>query len=243
MIIWLNENQGFVLGLLTFVYVLATIVLVVVGLIQAMLTRNSLRSAALSEKRRYRPHVLFDLYSEGISLYASLRNTGATPAFNVMLSLTPEIFCLVRGQKRICPLIGQSITFLAPMREVRDACAFGGEFDKHFPEPIFTGVVSYNDSDGTKYEERFTIDLRAQRQLMHVSKKDIGRELEKIAAALSDLTSPRFKPLIRTITEQQYRKEEEEWIAEAQKMAAMQKEKAQQAGAAYVAQGAPSADP
>jgi len=168
MINWLNQNQGFVLGLLTFVYVLATIVLVIIALIQSNLTRRSLESAAQSEKRRYRPHVLFDLYSEDIALYASLRNTGATPAFNVKLSLSPAIYCDSRGEKRICPLIGQSILFLAPTREIRDACAFGGVFDKDFPEPLFTGSVEYEDAEGTKYEERFSIDLRAQRQLFHI---------------------------------------------------------------------------
>lgn len=227
MIQWLNDYQGFVLALLTFVYVLATIVLVAISLVQAKLTRASLDSAAQSEKRRYRPHVLFDLYSEDISLYASLRNTGATPAFNVTLTLSPEIYCDLRGQKRICPLIGQSITFLAPTREVRDACAFGEEFSKHFPEPIFIGSVAYEDADGTKYKDDFRIDLRAQRELMYVSKNDPGRELEKIARALDALTSNRFKPLIRVITEKQHRKEETDFIKEVQKISE-QKRKAKE---------------
>ena len=217
MINWLNNNQGFVLGALTFVYVMATIILVIISLIQANLTRQSILSAANAEKRRYRPHVLFDLYSEHPALYASLRNTGATPAFNIRLTMSPEIFCEINGKRRVCPLIGQSITFLSPSREVRDACAFVGTFDKQFLEPIFTGVVEYEDADGTKYEEQFNIDLRAQRKLVYIGKTDPGKELEKIASALRDLTSFRFNPPIRIITEDQYRKEQEEMIAEAQK--------------------------
>ncbi|MCC5844930.1 MAG: hypothetical protein JJU05_11820 [Verrucomicrobia bacterium] len=217
MIEWLNQNQGFVLGLLTFVYVVATIILVIISLVQAKLTRKSLKSAAESEKRRYRPHVLFDLYSENVAIYASLQNTGATPAFNITLSLSPEIYCEIRGQKRECPLIGQSVSFLAPTREVRDACAFGGEFGSHFPEPIFTGSVSYEDAEGFVYKEEFKIDLRAQRQLLSIGKKDPGKELEKIANALKDLTSTKFNPLIRVMCEDQYRQEQEEMIFEAQK--------------------------
>lgn len=210
MITWLNQNQGFVLGLLTFVYVAATLVLV-------FLTRANLKSVALSEKRRYRPHVVFDMYYEDITVYASLRNTGATPAFNVSLSLSPEVFCKVRGQQRVCPLIGSSLSFLAPTREVRDACAFGGEFSKHFPDPVFDGTLAYEDAEGTKYKETFKLDLRAQGQLMHIGKIDPGRELEKIAGALKDLTSSRFSPVIRIMTENQYRKEQDEMIADARR--------------------------
>ena len=217
MVHWLNQNQGFVLGILTFLYVAATCVLVAISLFQAKLTRRSLHEAAEAERRRYRPLVIFDIYSEGIALYASLRNTGASSAFNLRLAIDPELFCEVRGKKRTCPLIGESVSFLAPSREIRDLCAFAGEFDRHFPEPIFTGTVTYDDAAGKTYEERFRIDLRAQRRLLQVGKPDAGRELEKIAKALQDLTSSRFNPLIRTITEDQYRKEQEEFLAEAEK--------------------------
>lgn len=217
MIEWLNNNDGFVLAILTFVYVLATIILVGVSLFQAKLTDRSIKRASEAERRRYRPHVLFDLFSENITIYASLKNTGASPAFNVALKVKPEIYCEIRGQKRVSPLIGESVSYLAPSREIRDACAFGSEFDKHFPEPVFDGSISYEDADGTRYDESFRIDLRAQRQLLHVGKKDPGKELEKIAKALQHLTSSRFKPLIRIMTEDQYRTEQEEMITEAQK--------------------------
>lgn len=184
-----NENQGFVMILLTFFYVVATLILVGISFHQTKLTRRSIASAELAEKRRHRPHVVFDLYSEGLPLYASLRNNGATPAYNVRLSMSPEIYTDIRGEKRLCPLVGRSITFLASMREIRDACAMGGVFDTNFPNPIFTGMVCYEDADGTQYEEEYKIDLRAQRQLLHVGKKDVGAELAKISDVLKSLVA------------------------------------------------------
>lgn len=217
MIDWLNQNEGFVLGILTFVYVVATMVLVGVTLYQAKLTRQSIRGAAESERRRYRPHVLFDLYSEEVAVYASLRNIGSTPAYNIRLEITPELFCELRGKKRFCPLVGESISYLAPNREVKDACGFGAEFSKHFPEPDFRGLVSYEDAEGEIYQESFHINLESQRQVLRIGKKDPGKELEKIAGALQDLTSFNFKPLVRMIPEREYQSDQKKLFDKAKR--------------------------
>ena len=223
MIDWLNSNEGFVLGILTFVYVIATIVLVATGLRQTYLTRLALKRSDESEQRRYRPYVIFDMYSENIAVYASLKNIGASPALNIHLQVEPELRQEIRGEECPCPLLGNSISFLAPNREVRDACGFGEVFNQQFPEQIFRGTVSYSDSNGNHYNEKFHLDLKAQRSTSYVAKKEPARELEKIAKTLESMTSPGFKPLIRVITENDYRKEQDELMAEITKRCQKQK--------------------
>ncbi len=64
MIQYLNANQGFVMAILTAVYVLATLVLVIVAHRQFALTQRSLDFASAAEKTKSRPYVLFDIVYE-----------------------------------------------------------------------------------------------------------------------------------------------------------------------------------
>jgi hypothetical protein len=214
MIDWLNTNEGFVLGVLTFVYVMATIILVAAGLWQTHLTRLALKKSDESESRRYRPYVIFDMYSENVAVYASIKNIGASPALNVNLQVSPELQRDLAGEDQICPLQGNSVSFLAPKREIRDICGFGQVFNEKYPKQIFTGRVAYQDSDGNEYSEEFHIDLRAQRLTTYVAKKEPARELEKIAESLKTITSSNFKPLFRIMREEDYQKQQEDLIAE-----------------------------
>ena len=221
MIEWLNLNQGFVFALLTSVYVVTTIVLVILNL-------KSLQHAADAERRRYRPCVIFDIYSEQFMLYASLKNIGTSPAINVHLSSKPEIFKEFSKQHRLCPFIKYGVSFLAPGREVRDAFDFGGNFEKHFPGKRFTGTVSYEDSDCHTYNESFDIDLSYQNELAYVLGKDIGTEIEHLYKSVERLSSPSFQPLIRTIDEAEYQRQEKKKYQESLMQEEQRKSETQQ---------------
>jgi hypothetical protein len=73
---WLNQNQGFVMAMLTFVYVIATIVIAVLSVKSNRLAQQNVETIVELEKNRLRPYVIFNLSSSirKRSMYASIKN-------------------------------------------------------------------------------------------------------------------------------------------------------------------------
>jgi len=90
---WCNENTGFLMALLTAVYVIATISIVIES-------QRSNRFAAKFEKDRNRPHVVFWIEADmrtntkrftNINFVGKIRNEGSTTAHNVRITTDPVI--------------------------------------------------------------------------------------------------------------------------------------------------------
>jgi len=126
----------------------------------------------------------------------------------------PRIEGYIRGQPRESTLAAHTISFMAPERELSDFVESNIQFYKKYEDPIFIGKVNYEDLSGEKYKEDFTIDLNFQRERMSIAEKDVSKELEKIAKALQKISSIHFKPLVRTITEKEYRKGQKRMVDE-----------------------------
>ena len=169
----LNENQGFVIGILTFVYVITTLIMASLMLRSNQITRKI-------EKERARPMVIFDLESRHLSIHTILKNVGLTPAYNVKVSVSPSITTEIQGKQRESTLTVHNISLLAPNRELSDFVESNVEFYKRYPKPIFKGYVEYENKLKETYNEKFVLDLTFQKEHMYVAEKDIGRELEKI---------------------------------------------------------------
>lgn len=206
MIEYLNANQGFVMTILTVVYVVATVVLVIVAQRQTALNQRSLNFATASEKAKYRPYVLFDIVYERVVAYARLRNSGASPAIDVRISVTPRLHW--KDNEDGIGFIETGVSFLAPGRELSQPFGWTGEFFDQYPDLEFSGSVSYRDSEGHSYTETFALDLAYLKGMTYVGEIEVGRELEGIKKAIERFHSGSFKPLIRTIGESEYREEE-----------------------------------
>jgi hypothetical protein len=206
MVHYLNANQGFVITLLTAVYVIATVILVALAQRQASLAQKSLDFASRAERAKYRPYVIFDIVYDDVVAYARLKNLGTSPAINVRVSVSPRLGWKV--QERGIGFIEQGVSFLAPSRELSEPFGWGEEFFKQYPDLNFSGSVSYADFDGHKYSENFTIGLSYLEEMSSIREIDIGRELEGIRKALECFHSGSFKPLVRTIGESEFRDQE-----------------------------------
>jgi hypothetical protein len=178
MINWLNTNAGAVMACLTLVYVVATLVLVVLG------WRNLLVLVDL-ERRRSRPHVVFDLVVEHRAIKAAVTNTGLTSARDVRVSLEPSLERLGSPS----PLVSEPIAYLAPGREVADFIEGGPAFFHQYENPRFAGTIAYRDAEGRTYDETFTIDLGYRKDLLSVSIPKVPDELRKIREALEAIAS------------------------------------------------------
>lgn len=180
MINWLNSNQGFVMGLLTAVYVATTAVM-------AWLMWRNLKILLDLDRRRSRPYILFDIIARNRIMYAVLKNTGLTTAKNVSVTVNPSLDRDGGAGDRPSPLTSTKVAYLAPGREFSDALDSGPGFFEKYREAHFEGKVSYEDSAGIQYAEPFTIDLTFQRNLLGTSERDVGAEIEKVGNQLERL--------------------------------------------------------
>jgi len=209
---WCNKNNGFLMALLTLVYVAATIWLV-------HLSRKQIKLAIDLEKNRTRPFVIFDFVFERFMMCLQIKNIGQTSACNIRINISPTIKILLGKRNNISGLIdGNNINFIqngipsmAPNRTITTIIGRWDDMKMCYPEMKFRGTISYNDFDEKKYYDNIDIDLSLYEGLMYSDKKDINdvvKQIEEIAKNIHHIASGFTTPVVRVITEAQYRKEQ-----------------------------------
>lgn len=187
---WLNQNQGvvmavltFVYVVLTFVYVIATIMIVRLSVKNTRLAQKNIETIVELERNRLRPYVLFNLSSSMKKryTYASIKNHGLTAAYNIKVSINPPLSHHWDGQS---PLTHRDILFLPPQEKVIDLIDSSPAFHQQYPEPVFEGVVQYEDSNGNHYKESFRIDLTFLKKRVYVRDASIAEELKELNKTL-----------------------------------------------------------
>ena len=183
----LNANQGFIMAILTLVYVLTTAVIAVIGYRANKLSRLHLEVAVELDRRRTRPYVVFDIVSKSGLTHAVLKNVGLSAAYDVKVTITPKLVSTFRGPERDCGLTTHMIAFLAPGREIADFLNQSPAFLKKYEIPAFEGSVDYNDADQIRHSERFRIDLTFHRDIHYLVPKESADEIARIGDALRDI--------------------------------------------------------
>ena len=226
MIKWCNENQGFAIVLLTTMYVSLTATLAIVGFRANALGRRQLEQAVELEQSRTRPFVLLELVTQVPFVEAIVRNVGQTAARDVKFDLKPELKVLLGGKgmhpkeerELDVPFISQGIAILPPQREITALIGIWSRVESRYQSLHFEGTVSYSDTQGKSYSDPVILDLNPLKGLLHRGTKDIGdavKQLEEISKTLQGLATGFNNPLVRTIAEHEFRKEQEESFEQA----------------------------
>jgi hypothetical protein len=155
----LNRNQGALMTLLTFLYVIATIVLVQHTRKSNELSRQAITQSIEFEKQRNRPNVIFDLIAKDRCFYATIKNLGKQPAYDVEVTSKPDILREKGSQKEKIAFTEKKVPFLAPDREIEDYIGTTPNFLKEYPETTFCVEISYKDSRGESYHETADISI------------------------------------------------------------------------------------
>ena len=216
---WANSNQGFIMAILTLVYVGATLWLV-------WLAHRQADVATKLERSRTRPIVIFDLVVDHHFVFATVHNVGQTPAHDVRIVVNPNVQCLLGGKGSIpaqeraldIAFVARGIAMLAPQRSIKALMGFWSRVKSAHPELRFEGTISYRGSDDTSYSESFVADLSAHDGLLYRETKDVEdvvKQLEAVARTLDHIASGFSKPLVRTITEAEYVADQEALVADA----------------------------
>jgi len=185
---WLNTNQGFVMGLLTLVYVVATVGIAIIMIRSNRLSRRSLQQALELDKKRSRPYVVFDIELRERLVFAVLRNYGLTGAHKIKLVLSPLLQHTIGGKIIDSTLVFNEIGFLAPSRVLEDFLDPDSAFFDHYAGARFEGKLEYEDSEQQRYEEPVRIDLTAQKGLHSVRETHLENEVQKLTQAVGQLS-------------------------------------------------------
>ena len=136
-----------------------------------------------------RPYVYFDLVSDGPIIEGILKNTGVTAAYDVVVSLKPAIKVDLRGAAKDPCLIGKTISFFAPARQVREFLGSYAELKASNASLTYSGEVTYFDAERRKYSEKFQIDLSSMQDMLYIGRTTVEDELKKLNDKLGDLVS------------------------------------------------------
>lgn len=179
MVDWANINSGFVMALLTLVYVLATLAIVLITARSNAIAINNQKIQMEIELQRVRPYVViyFDLRwtdSDMAIAFLVVKNIGLTMAKNINIKIEPEpcYFPLVEGQetKKIPYMLTAPIPNLAPGQELSDSMGFVANLEESTGSLFFKGSVSYINLADERFEETFAVDWESARHAIPLDK-------------------------------------------------------------------------
>ena len=225
-----NQNAGFIMSLLTAVYVIATGFIAWLTHRSNALTAKGMTVAVKLEQERSKPIIVVDFVPDIPFFRLRVRNTGQTMAYNIKFAVSPEPTISLGGKKsvptekteRTIHFVHNGIASLAPGAELTSILGTLDRIEEAHGVLIFTGAVRYTDASKNAYESPVDIDLRVYRDLLYSGRKgidDVAKRLEDIHRELNHLATGFSKPFVRTQDIQDYRREEEEMIAELHKKA------------------------
>ena len=206
---WCNDNQGFLMALLTGVYVLATIVIALLGAHANFISQKNIATLTELEQERSRPFVDVRLENDIPFLVLTVSNHGQTPAYDVRITTTPRLRMLLGGKSMVpnvkvekpIGIIEYGIGSLGAGASVSTLIGSFARVREAYPDMHFTGSVSYRASTAKTYETSIDLDVRYMETSISVNKKtihDVATQLEKIENEIGWLASGFHKPHVIT---------------------------------------------
>lgn len=187
---WLNENQGFVMAALTFVYVLTTAIIAIIGLKANRLNQRNIETAIRLERSRSRPYVVFNITTWPKQVvHTVIHNVGQTSVYDVKVTLEPKLTRVINKEETQSVLISHTISFLPPGEKIEDYIGPSFALFEKYPKPIFEGSVEYRSADGEPYKEPFRLDLTFasdRNALLNDPIPDVLKKMDKSLASISE---------------------------------------------------------
>ena len=159
-ITWINANQGFVIVILTIVYVLTTIRLWLSAKHSNKLTKEAMMRVS-------RPFIIVDLYRDKELLYLRVKNTGVIPALDVSAQFDKQV--KIYSNNSLNEIL-KKLTIVGPGVEIKFFLDKIGSFIQRNEDiPVITGGLSYKSPLFDTYEERVVINISLYKELVETS--------------------------------------------------------------------------
>lgn len=147
---WFNVNSGFILVILTGIYVLTT-----VGLLLSSHRLNKMTNRSMV--MAIRPYVTIDLFPDGDWIYLRIKNIGVLPARDIIISFDKDINMYL--DKKLSNVVN-NISGLGPnISHVLTLDKFSDFFrnNKDIREVVIS--VSYESYSNISFSDSITLDL------------------------------------------------------------------------------------
>lgn len=185
MIEWLNANQGFIMCLLTFVYVVATIAIVIMN----RMTIIEMKKTRVAESR---PYVFVSLHKDprDICFYLRVKNYGKTGAIINNLAITPALKLVdnedkLRFLERSVLAPNQTLQFLV-LERWEETC------DNDYSVDIDYMMVG---DTNCRFHERYVLVVQYAHQMGFIDKKrsELSSSENSLKTIAEHLDSIRYK--------------------------------------------------
>ncbi len=227
MIVWCNSNQGFVMVLLTFVYVIATVAIVMLAKRANKIALSNLKTLEELEREKSRPFIDVEIVADAPFLSLQISNQGLTPAYNVKVSMTPNLLYLSgRGKDTALGILEHGIGSLAAGANTTTLIGSFRDLKETNPSLQFNGTATFNGVDNQGHETPIHIDLRWMESNSSIHRKtihDVANQLEKLQKEFHHFATGFYKPHI--ITQDAWNKNAEDRVRHNEFLAS-QKDKA-----------------
>ncbi len=225
---FLNENAGAVGVIFSGLVTLATLVYAVLTWKLVSETKR-MRKAQTDAKVTVR----VETRKEAVNFIDFVvANEGVGPAYNVAFEIRPlrfkKIDSSIHDKINSLGFFQKGIEYLSPTQEIRTfLTSMLQDFDKKIDTAFYISV-SYKNSSKEKRNDSFLIDMSIFKGLQQVGKPDlysIAKDLEKIQKDFHNIATGFLKPYIITQTKDNYDREEQERLDEAEKFFEKEREK------------------
>lgn len=228
MINWLNTNQGFVMALLTAVYVVATFVIAYMAKRSNDLARSNIDTLTKLEKERLKPAIIPEILADFPFFSVRVVNQGQTTALEIRFELTPKLRIVLGGPnsnpkekaERPIGFIENGIASLPPGSVLSSTIGTFDRIKEACPDLMYHGKVTYRDREGTRYEDEVLLDVRHYEGCLHVDRKsihDVAKRLEEIKSEINHLATGFHKLHVLTQDIKEHRQERDEQIRDMEK--------------------------
>ncbi|PTL38126.1 hypothetical protein [Alkalicoccus saliphilus] len=167
-VLWLNDNNGAVLALLTLIYVLTTFLIFYANL-------SSVKEMQKSREEENRPYIVVYLrYLNNGGVEFVVKNIGKTLAKNISITSNPDIDYPKERPLSKSNLLNNTISNMAPDFEYSGLLEKVWDLkDKEGNFPTYAITVFYIDTKEKGYKEEYVLDFNVNVDLKNPVQRDI----------------------------------------------------------------------
>ena len=175
---WLNLHNGFVMSVLTLVYVVATLLILVAN-------HNSVKEMRRTREEDNRPYIIVFLESKKTGpINIVVKNIGKTIAKGTTINITPSLDHPESKPLSESNLLNKPIPDIPPLYEYKAFVGMGWDLKtSDGTYTVYTADVKYKGSNRKFfYNEEYILDLNFESGLLFLEEKDMNefvKEFEK----------------------------------------------------------------
>lgn len=189
---YLDQHNGFIMAILTFVYVVFTILIF-------RANSKSVKEMKVTREDENRPYIVTYIKSQPkgtVELF--IENIGKTVARNIEISITPEFQFPKERPLSKSTLLNNPIPNMPPNYKYSMFVGMYWDFkNEDRTYPVFEVEVNYEDSNDKSFTEQFIIDLNVGSDTTHLVEKGIHdltkefitfrKNFQKVQGDISDI--------------------------------------------------------